>query len=234
MKRFIDIVLSGLALIILSPLLIPIAIILKLTGEGEIFYIQPRVGKAGQLFGLIKFATMLKDSPNLPGGDVTLANDPRVLPVGRFLRKTKINELPQLWNILKGDMSIVGPRPLTPRNFEFYSKKIQEKVITMPPGLTGIGSIVFRDEESIIASSPKTATLCYQEDIAPFKGELELWYKNNQSFWLDLLLMLLTAWVVIAPGSRFYENYLKGLPERPRNLGMGIQLKGITGKALGE
>jgi lipopolysaccharide/colanic/teichoic acid biosynthesis glycosyltransferase len=94
--------------------MLPLALLLKLTGEGEVFYIQPRTGKGGKPFGLIKLATMLKDSPNLPGGEVTLANDPRVLPLGRFLRKTKLNELPQLWNIFKGEMSFVGPRPLVP------------------------------------------------------------------------------------------------------------------------
>ena len=215
MKRLMDLVFSGLALIILSPLLVPIAILLKLTGEGEIFYIQPRVGKEGNLFGLIKFATMLKDSPNLAGGDVTTANDPRVLPVGRFLRKTKINELPQLWNILRGEMSIVGPRPLTPLNFSYYPEEIQAELKDMQPGLTGIGSIVFRDEESIISNSGKIPTQCYQQDIAPYKGELELWYKTNQSLGLDLLLIFFTALVIIAPDSRIYERYLQGLPQQP-------------------
>jgi lipopolysaccharide/colanic/teichoic acid biosynthesis glycosyltransferase len=169
-KRAMDLVLTSIALILLLPLFPPIMLFLKLTGEGEIFYIQPRVGKGGKTFGLIKFATMLKDSPNLPGGDVTTANDPRVLPLGHFLRKTKINELPQLFNILKGDMSIVGPRPLTVRNFNIYSEEVREAIKSLKPGLTGIGSIVFRDEECIISNSDKQAAECYCEDIAPTRG----------------------------------------------------------------
>ena len=113
MKRFFDIVLSGLAILCLSPLLIPVVIILKLTGEHYIFYTQERIGLGGKPFGLLKFATMLKNSPNMGAGDITTHNDPRVLPFGRILRKTKINELPQLFNIFLGDMSIIGPRPLT-------------------------------------------------------------------------------------------------------------------------
>ena len=112
MERFFDVFLSSIALIFLSPLLLPIIIILKLTGEGEVFFMQERIGRNGRLFKLIKFATMLKNSPNLGTGTVTMKHDPRILPVGKFLRKTKINELPQLLNILLGDMSVVGPRLL--------------------------------------------------------------------------------------------------------------------------
>ena len=109
MERLFDIFLSSIALIILSPLLVPIIILLKSTGEGEWFFMQKRMGKHGRLFKLIKFATMVKNSPNLGTGTVTMKQDPRVLPVGKFLRKTKINELPQLLNILLGDMSVIGP-----------------------------------------------------------------------------------------------------------------------------
>lgn len=217
-KRVMDIFLSGLAIIFLFPLFPPIALLLKLTGEGEIFYIQPRVGKDGQVFGLIKFATMLKDSPNLSGGDVTLANDPRVLPMGRILRKTKINELPQLWNILKGDISIVGPRPLTPTSFAKYPVDIQEEIKTLQPGLTGIGSIVFRDEETITASSKKPPLEFYREDILPYKGQLEVWYKEHRNLWIDIKLIFITAVALILPNSRFYEKTLKGLPQRPQSL----------------
>ncbi|MEW5785232.1 MAG: sugar transferase [Bacillota bacterium] len=214
-KRAMDIILSGLAIIILSPLLPPIAILLRLTGEGEIFYIQLRTGKGGQAFGLLKFATMLKDSPNLLSGDVTLSNDPRVLPFGRFLRKTKINELPQLWNVLKGDMSIVGPRPLIPASFARYPADIQEEIRTLQPGLTGIGSIIFRDEECITSNSGKSALECYYEDILPYKGKLEVWYKKNHTLWLDIKLIFITIWAVISPNSRSYEKYFEDLPDWP-------------------
>ncbi len=230
-KRAMDIILSSIAIIALSPLLLPLVIILKLTGEGEIFYIQPRVGKDGQLFGLIKFATMLKDSPNLPGGTITAANDPRVLPLGRFLRKTKLNELPQLLNILKGEMSIVGPRPLTPDCFAAYPTEMQKEIKTMRPGLTGIGSIVFRDEEAITAGSNKTVYETYCEDVMPYKGSLEVWYKHHQSIWIDLLLILTTAWVIFFPNTRFYEKFFKKLPERPASLRVNL---GVDQAELGQ
>ncbi|MCH7405696.1 sugar transferase [Belliella aquatica] len=214
MKRIFDIVSSGIFIIIISPLLIPLMILLRFTGEGKIFYVQQRIGKGGKQFGLLKFATMLENSQSLPGGDVTMGNDPRVLPVGKFLRKTKINELPQLLNIFKGDISVVGPRPLTPKTFAFYPKHIQEEIKHLKPGLTGIGSIVFRDEESILASSPKPHLQCYEEDIAPYKGSLEVWYKNNQSFFLDLQLTFLTIWVILSPESKVYESLYQDLPKK--------------------
>ena len=119
MTRVCDIFFSALALVFLSPLLIPIALLLRFTGEGEVFFVQERVGLNQQTFGLLKFATMLKDSANIGSGTITVRNDPRVLPVGKVLRKTKINELPQLLNILRGDMSVIGPRPLTRNHFNY-------------------------------------------------------------------------------------------------------------------
>ena len=104
MRRFIDFLLSLIALVVLSPLLFPVILILKCTGEGEIFYVQKRCGLGGKEFGLLKFATMLKNSPNIGAGEITLKEDPRVLPFGKLLRKSKLNELPQLWNIFVGNM----------------------------------------------------------------------------------------------------------------------------------
>ena len=129
MKRFIDLSLSIIVLIIISPLFLPIVIILLLTGEHYVFYTHDRVGYQGKTFRLIKFSTMLKDSPNLGTKDITVRNDPRVFPFGRFLRKTKINELSQIFNVIKGDMSIIGPRPLTPRNFDFYQEEFKENIL---------------------------------------------------------------------------------------------------------
>ena len=170
MQRFFDIIFSSAALIVLSPLLVPIVIILKFTGEGEIFYVQQRVGKDGKMFGLLKFATMLKDSPNMGTGTITVKGDPRVLPFGRFLRKTKINELPQLINILKGDMSIIGPRPQDLRCFVVFPEKDQENIKKVRPGLSGIGSIIFRDEEGIMAREEiKDKVYFYDHVISPTK-----------------------------------------------------------------
>ena len=215
MKRFFDILLSGFAVLVLSPLLIPVIIILKLTGEHYIFYSQERIGKNAKPFGLLKFATMLKNSPNMGTGDITTKNDPRVLPFGAFLRKTKINELPQLFNILLGDMSIIGPRPLTARNFAYYSPEVQEEIGKMLPGLSGIGSAIFRDEEAILAKSGMDYTECYKTRIAPYKGELELWYLNHKNLWVDFLIIFLTAWVVVFPSSQLPYKMFRDLPAKP-------------------
>lgn len=214
-KRFFDLVLSATLLFLVAPLLIPVAVLLRLTGEGNVFYIQQRIGKDGKTFGLVKFATMLKDSPNLPGGDITSANDPRVLPAGRLLRKTKINELPQLLNILLGSMSVVGPRPLTRRTFSYYPPHIQQEILVLKPGLTGIGSIVFRDEEAILKSSSKSELECYVEDVAPYKGKLEIWYKERCSLGLDVMLIFLTAWAVVFPRTNLHFRILRSLPRSP-------------------
>jgi lipopolysaccharide/colanic/teichoic acid biosynthesis glycosyltransferase len=213
MKRLLDILLSSVALIVLSPLLIPVAIILRCTGEGYIFYRQERVGRGGRIFGLYKFATMLKDSPSMVGGLLTTKNDPRILPFGRFLRATKINEIPQLLNVLLGDMSLIGPRPQAKPHFEVFPEHVKREIIKVRPGLSGIGSIVFRDEDSILAQCGKDQHLCYAEDIAPYKGELEVWYVQHQSVALDLLLILLTIWVVLFPKSRYHAKLLRDLPQ---------------------
>jgi len=125
-KRFIDIVLSLLAVCILLPVFIPIILILKFTGEGEVFYLQERVGLHKKSIKIFKFATMLKDSENMGSGIYTAKNDTRILPLGNFLRKTKINELPQILNIFIGDISMVGPRPLIKRTFDLYDPSSQE------------------------------------------------------------------------------------------------------------
>ena len=222
MIRFFDVFFSGLALLVLSPLLILVAIILRFTGEGYIFYTQSRIGKNGNSFKLIKFATMLKDSPNMGSGDITLRHDPRILPVGRILRKTKINELPQLINILKGDMSIVGPRPLTERNFKYYSEEVQKQIGQIRPGLTGVGSIIFRDEERYLQGKENPLDF-YREEIVPHKAELELWYLQHRSLLLYFKLITLTIWVVLFPTSNLTEKWLTGRPA------ISIRLKSATG-----
>ncbi len=215
MQRFFDIIFSGVALMAFSPFLVPIAIILRFTGEGEIFYIQQRVGKDGKMFGLLKFATMLKDSPNMHMGTVTVKNDPRILPMGGFLRKTKINELPQLLNIFLGDMSVIGPRPQTERCFLAFPQNSQDAIVQVKPGLSGIGSIVFRDEESIL-DNPKIDRLkFYDEVIAPYKGELEQWYVRHQTLYTYFMLIGLTVWVVIFPKSKIYKSIFPDLPTEP-------------------
>ena len=214
LKRIIDIILSSIAIILLSPILILIIVILKLTGEGEIFYLQERVGYKTKSFMIYKFATMVKNSPNIGTGDVTLRNDPRVTKAGKFLRESKLNELPQLFNIFMGDISVIGPRPLMKAGFNRYSLNFQNSVYNVKPGLTGIGSIVFRDEERILTESELTPHECYKEIILPYKGELEIWYQTNCSLFLDLQLIFMTAWVILVPNSKVYEKWFKDLPKR--------------------
>ena len=159
---------------------------------------------------------MLSNSANMGTGSITLKNDPRVLPFGSFLRKTKINELPQIINIIIGDLSIVGPRPQMRVDFEKYSKEVQDKIYNVKPGLTGIGSIVFRDEESLISSAAENEDPhdFYKRIIAPYKGEIEIWYQDHRSFLLDLKLIFITAWVIIFPTSTLYHRLFKNLPSR--------------------
>ena len=219
MQRLFDILFSGLALLVLSPLLLPIMLVLRLTGEGEVFYVQERLGRGGRPFGLYKFATMLKNSPNLGTGTVTVKGDPRVLPVGRFLRKTKLNELPQLLNILKGDMSIIGPRPQTRRCFEAFPASSQAEIIKVRPGLSGVGSIVFRDEEELMHASQDPERF-YDEVIMPYKGKLEEWYVANQSLRIYFACIAITAFVVLNPRSGIVWKALYALPEPPAGLGV--------------
>ena len=212
-KRFFDIVLSGIAIIILSPLLIPVMIALKCTGEHYIFYGQTRIGRGNKHFKIWKFATMLLNSPNMNGGLHTTRGDPRILPLGGFLRKTKINEIPQIFNILLGDMSIVGPRPLVDKTFAPYPPEVKARIYSVRPGLTGIGSVVFRDEERILSESKLPPEECYAKVIAPYKGALELWYLDHFGFWTDVKLIFLTAWVIVSPKSKLMEKMFKDLPK---------------------
>jgi lipopolysaccharide/colanic/teichoic acid biosynthesis glycosyltransferase len=212
-KRIFDVIFSALALIVFSPFFLVIALILRFTGEGEVFYRQARIGKGGRPFGMLKFTTMVKGSPSMGTGLLTVKDDPRILPVGRFLRKTKLNELPQLWNIFAGDMSIIGPRPQAEPHFRLYSREVQRELATIRPGLSGIGSIVFRDEENMLAGTGKDAQEAYARDIVDYKGRLEVWYVHNRTFWIDLLLIFLTIWVVLVPSDCSYRRFLPGLPQ---------------------
>lgn len=217
MIRILDLALATVALVLLAPILVPTALILAVTGEGEVFYKQVRVGKGGVKFSLLKFATMLRNSPSIGTGSITVRDDPRVLPVGKFLRKTKINELPQLINILRGEMSLIGPRPLTDDTFSFYSETQKQLIKSVLPGLSGVGSIVFRDEESLMQKVGNPREF-YANKISPYKGELELWYVRNRSLSTYIKCILLTIWVVIRPRSALPRRVLQGLPPAPAEL----------------
>jgi lipopolysaccharide/colanic/teichoic acid biosynthesis glycosyltransferase len=217
MQRLLDILFSSLALIVLSPLLLPIVLILKFSGEGEVFFLQERVGKAGKPFNLYKFATMLKNSPSVGTGTVTMKNDPRILPVGHFLRKTKINELPQLLNIFFGDMSVVGPRPQTKTCFEAFPLELQQEIVSVKPGLSGVGPIVFRGEEEILAGQDGSLEF-YDKVIAPYKGMVEAWYVRNRSIYVYFKVIVITLWVVLFPTSTIVWRVFESLPEPPEEL----------------
>jgi len=217
-KRIIDLLISGLTFLLFLPIFIPVVIALKLTGEGEVFYFQKRIGLKNTYFDIWKFATMLKASPSMGTGSITLRNDPRVTPVGKYLRKSKLNEFPQIINVLKGDMSIVGPRPLVDRTFGAYSVDVQAKVYNSKPGITGIGSIIFRDEEKLISASDMEPHAFYAAQIAPYKGALEMWYQENKSTLVDLQLIFLTAWVIIFSKSQLPYKFFPTLPKRPNEL----------------
>jgi lipopolysaccharide/colanic/teichoic acid biosynthesis glycosyltransferase len=211
-KRFFDFIFSLIGLILLSPLLIPVIILLKLTGEHEVFYFQKRVGYKNREFNIWKFATMLKISASIGTGEITLRNDPRVTPFGKFLRISKINELPQLINVLIGNMSLVGARPLMKKSFDHYTDAVKAVVYNTPPGITGVGSVIFRDEEKIISDS-KDIHAAYQEIFA-YKGELEKWYQKNFSFYTDFMILFLTAWHIVFSKSKLVYTIFPSLPKR--------------------
>ena len=221
-KRFFDILLSGIAILLLSPLLVSVMIILKCTGEHDIFYGQDRVGYRNKHFKILKFATMLRNSPNMAGGCVTAKNDPRILPMGGFLRKTKINELPQLLNIFLGDMSFVGPRPQTRSHFELYTPAVRDAISSVRPGLSGMGSLVFRDEETLLEGVDDRMRW-HHEVFAPYKGELELWYSRHQNLFVYFAIIFMTMWSVLRPSTRIYRRVFKDLPPVPE------ALKGMLG-----
>jgi lipopolysaccharide/colanic/teichoic acid biosynthesis glycosyltransferase len=214
LKRIFDIVFSLFIIICFLPFGLLIMIILFFSGEGEIFYNQSRVGKDSKNFGLIKFATMIKDSPNIGAKDITLKNDSRVLPFGKFLRKTKLNEFPQFINILIGDMSLVGPRPLVRNQYEMIPQHLRNKIKYLKPGVTGIGSIIFRDEEKYFSSLENSQNF-YKEEIVPFKAKLECWYNDNNSIRMDFILIFITSLIIIFPNLNFQSLFIKNLPSHP-------------------
>jgi lipopolysaccharide/colanic/teichoic acid biosynthesis glycosyltransferase len=213
-KRIIDFTAAFLVLLILLPFLLIIIIMLKLTGEGEVFYFQKRIGYLNRYFNIWKFATMLKNSPTIGTGVITVRNDPRVTFMGKFLRKSKLNELPQLINVLIGDMSLVGPRPLVQKTFDAYTEEVRNKVYLSKPGLTGIGSIIFRDEELLVSETSMDPQLFYNTVIAPYKGALELWYLKNKSIKVDFLIIFLTIWVIFNSKSDLPYKIFPDLPKR--------------------
>ena len=212
-KRLFDILFSLFLIILISPLFLIITVCLLIYNKGEIFYIQKRIGFKNRTFGIKKFATMLKNSESLPGGSITLRNDTRVAKIGRLLRITKLNELPQLFNVLFGDMSFVGPRPMLQEGFNLYTPEVQTIIYLSRPGITGISSIIFRDEERLVTESGMDPKEYYKSRIFPYKGELEQWYSKNRSICIDFLILFLTGLKIIAPGTKLEFKLFPSLPK---------------------
>ena len=215
--RIFDVIFSLIALFFLSPILIIVCLILLSTGEHKIFYFQDRIGLNGNKFRVFKFVTMLENSPNIGTGTITGKNDPRILPVGRVLRKTKINELPQLANVLLGDMSLIGPRPHAARDLEGVSNDLLQEIMRCKPGLSGVGSIFFRNEEEILQTFDDPRPF-YDSVVAPFKAELELWYIKNKSIRLYFVLIILTVTSVIFGKSHNQFIRFADFPSLPEEL----------------
>ena len=219
-KRAFDIFISLLGLIIASPILIPVIIAVWLHDFHSPFYIAPRVGKDGRIFRMVKLRSMIVDADKV-GVDSTSARDPRITPVGHFIRRYKLDELSQLWNVLKGDMSLVGPRPQVQRDVAIYTD-VEKHLLSVKPGITDIASIVFADEGDILKDSDDP-DLDYNRLIRPWKSRLGLLYIDNQSFMLDLCLILLTALAIVSR-----EKALIGIQRILDELGADEKLKEVA------
>lgn len=188
-KRIFDIVCSGLGLIILSPFLLFVAIRIKMGSDGPVFFKQIRVGEKGKEFKILKFRTMVVDAEKL-GRQITVGNDSRITKIGAFLRKYKIDELPQLINVFKGDMSLVGPRPEVPRYVNMYTEE-QRKVLDVKPGITDLASIRYRDENELLGQAENPDEF-YINTIMPDKLALNVEYINKSNIFLDIYIILKT------------------------------------------
>ena len=213
-KRIFDIMGAIFLLCILSPLIVLTSFLLFLL-NGNVIYAKPRIGFQSKSFTILKFVTMIPNSHNMTYGTMTIGNDPRITPIGRILRKLKIDELPQLWNVIKGDMSFIGPRPLDQSEFDCYDEEVKNKIYSVKPGITGIGSIIFRNEDKILSHPSISPSVLYKELIAPYKGQLELWYLENQSFYVDFMLLILTLVAIFVPNNGLVYKVFPSLPVKP-------------------
>jgi len=190
LKRLFDIILSFLGLILISPILLIIAILIKLDSKGPVFYRGKRVGHKGREFRIFKFRTMVENAEQL-GGPSTAGDDPRLRKLGKFLKKFQLDELPQLINVLKGEMSLVGPRPEVPFYVDMMAEEEKRIILSVPQGMTDLASLWdFHESEALLGSpDPEKA---YQEKIRPEKIRLQLEYVKKRSFWLDIKIILKT------------------------------------------
>lgn len=189
-KRIFDLIFSIIGLFFLSPFFLVIAFWIKFDGPGPVFFRQERVGRFGKIFSIYKFRTMCIDA-EIKGRQITVGEDPRITKSGRILRKYKLDELPQLLNVLTGEMSLVGPRPEVPRYVALYPNEVRELVLSIPPGITDYASIEYKDENTILgqADDPERA---YVEDVMPVKLAYYQRYVAERSLWVDFKLIIKT------------------------------------------
>ncbi|WP_445757615.1 sugar transferase [Polaribacter sp.] len=220
-KRFFDIFFVSLGILILFPFFVIIILILRFTSEGEVFYNQSRIGLNKNKFKIFKFATMQKNSILIGHKSHTVRNDPRITKVGKILRITKINELPQLFNVLNGTMSLVGPRPLIESSFNKYPDELKNIIYLNKPGITGLGSLIFRDEEKLVSiyNDLGGETLYYYRNyIFPFKAKVENWYYHNKTFFVDFIILFLTFYSILFKKNTFIFKIFKTIPTIPEML----------------
>jgi lipopolysaccharide/colanic/teichoic acid biosynthesis glycosyltransferase len=216
MKRLFDIIASFLGLLIMSPLLLLLMLLIWLQDFRSPFYSAPRIGRGGEKFGMIKFRSMIVGADKT-GVDSTAVEDQRITPVGRFIRRYKLDEFPELWNVLRGEMSLVGPRPNVERDVKGYTDE-ERRLLEVRPGITDLSSIVFSDEGDILTGS-ENPDLKYNQVIRPWKSRLGLLYVDKVGFVLDLQIIYLT---LIALFSR--RLALSGIQKVLKRLGANGQL----------
>ena len=223
MKRLFDIGVSAVGLALTGPILLLAGFLVWRQDRHSPLYMAPRVGRGGQLFRMVKLRSMVVNAQTT-GVDSTGAGDPRITPVGHFIRRFKLDELTQLWNVLRGDMSLVGPRPNVKRETDLYTT-VERRLLDVKPGITDIASIVFSDEGEILkdAADPDIA---YNQLIRPGKSRLGLFYIDHQSMWLDLQLVVLTAVAIVSR-----RRALHALQRLLRGLGAPAELVQVAGRA---
>lgn len=208
-KRIFDLTVSVISLLILSPFLALTALLIKLESKGPVFYKQLRVGLHGKPFYIYKLRTM-EVGADRKGLSITSADDPRLTRVGRVLRKFKLDEMPQLFNVIKGEMSLVGPRPEVPRYVELYTDEQKKRILSVKPGMTDPATVYFRDEEGLLAKA-KDKESFYVNKVMPVKLKLYLRYIENQSFLYDVKLIFLEILVLILPQKIFRRLFSRGV-----------------------
>jgi len=222
-KRVVDIIFSIIGIIISAPILIFFILLIFVTGESSPVFITYRVGKNNMLFRMFKLRTMKKHKEKeMMNSPLTAYNDERISFLGKFLRFSKIDELPQFFNILNGDLSFVGPRPLLPEVFDYYDEKTKKILSKMTPGVTGIASLVFRDEHSLFSKTNLSHEEFYKKEIAPAKGKLEHWYFHNRGFWIDLKILIFTVVHVLFGQIVTIKKRFKGIPVSIQEIKEGL------------